>query len=90
MTRTRKFNPPSLTPLLLAMLLSACASGLQPPSPPVVVQPPALSTQARQPAKPSICHPSCSEFFRIMQDNLLSTQTVPALPAKPASSPTTH
>ena len=50
------------TPLLLALLLTACAPTLPviapPPEPPSI---PALPPQARQPETPSICLPTCSQ-----------------------------
>lgn len=74
----------SLMPLLLPMLVSACA-GVSQPSPPVVVPPPAippLPAVARQPTPPPICSPTCSAGLTKLRTELLNMLTQPALPAE--------
>lgn len=82
----------SLMPLLLPVLVSACA-GVSQPSPPVVVPPPAippLPEVARQPTPPPICSPTCSAGLTRLRTELLNMLTSPALPAKDASGPMTR
>ena len=77
----------SLMPLLLPMLVSACA-GVSQPSPPVVVPPPAippLPAVARQPTPPPICSPTCSAGLTRLRTELLNMLTQPALPAEGVS-----
>lgn len=82
----------SLMPLLLPMLVSACA-GVSQPLPPVVVPPPAippLPEVARQPTPPPICSPTCSAGLMRLRTELLNMLTQPTSPAEDASERTTR
>ncbi len=71
--------------LPLLVLLSACGSGPRQPSFPRV---PPLPLEARQPAIPSECLPTCLDALMSARESWLNTPTVPASPALPASGPT--
>ena len=76
--------------LLLALLLTGCAAS-SPPSPPPAVKPPAippLPLQARQPATPSECLPTCLSGVIAARESWLRMLTPPDPPASPASAPT--
>ncbi len=91
MTPKRRSLRCAQTPLLLSLLLSGCAASL-PPLPPVVVKEaaiPPLAPEARQPATPSECLPTCSAALTVERESWLNTLTAPELQAKPASAPTT-
>ena len=79
----------SAMPLLLALLLGACAS--QPPltrqAPPALIPP--LPDIARQPKPPSECLPTCSDGLLKELQSWPITLTEPARPAKPAKPLTT-
>lgn len=89
---TSNWRKLALTLTLPALLLSACAP-VHPPSPPLVVQPPAippLPATAKQPATPPQCLPTCSANLASVLDSWLNTPTAPAQPAssaKPATAP---
>ena len=80
--------PRLMLPLLL-MLVSGCAQ-LSPPPAAVVPPPrvPPLPAEARQPAPPPICSPTCSAGLTRLRTELLGTLTHPASPGAPASAPT--
>ena len=73
-------------PLLLAGLLTACASTSRvspdsaPPLPPI----------ARQEPPPEICLPTCSAGWRRLVESLLPKPTGLEQPERPASAPMTH
>ncbi|AWD90836.1 Rz-like spanin [Burkholderia phage vB_BmuP_KL4] len=77
---------PMLLPLLL--LLTACASKSPRSSSAPTIQP--LRPEARQPATPSICSPTCSAGLTKLRESWRNTLTVPASPASSASATTTH
>ena len=83
-------TPRSLMPLLLALLLTACAQTATviapPPEPPRI---PALPPQARQPAMPSICSPTCSRGLTLQRESWRKRLTWPTPQGSPASGPTT-
>ena len=84
-------TPRAAMPLLLALLLTACATPPA-PLPPAAVPPPQippLPAQARQPTAPAICSPSCSAALGIWLQSLQEQLTPPAPPASPASGPMT-
>ena len=56
-----------------------------PPEPPRI---PALPLQARQPAMPSICSPTCSAGLTTQRESWRASLTWPTPPAAPASAPT--
>lgn len=81
----RKPRLTAATPMLLALLCSACASN----SPPLPSVPP-LPPQARQPLTPPQCLPTCSANVRSDFERWLNTltgQPEPDKPAKPATTP---
>jgi len=91
MTRNR---PPfvSLPTLLLALLigaLSACSSTPTFVPTPAPLIPP-LPQEARQPATPSLCLPTCSAALTQEQQNWRGLLTSGVLPGLPASGPTTR
>ncbi|MDM0066782.1 hypothetical protein QTI68_09525 [Variovorax sp. J31P207] len=64
--------------LLLTLCLSACANSSKGSAPPSVVLPariPPLSAQARQPAIPSECSPTCSSALTVERESWLNTLT---------------
>lgn len=75
-----------LLPLLL--LLTACASKSTGSSNARGIPP--LRPEARQPATPSICLPTCSAALTSARENWRNTLTVPASPASSASATTTR
>lgn len=84
MLKSSPAKKPSATPLLLALLLSACATLPQPS--PLPVAPPAilpLPLAARQPKTDPVCLPTCSAA---LQRDLTSWQSLLTAPVSPASS----
>lgn len=79
-----------LATLTLSALLTACASEPQPPMPVACPTIPPLSPQARQPAVPEICQPTCSEGLARLLSTLQPSPTSPTAPASTPSSSTTH
>ena len=82
-----------LRPMLatLALSLGGCASALQNSSPQVV--PPAippLPVEARQPATPLMCLPTCSSALTSEREIWRNLRTAPTSPARPASAHTAH
>ncbi len=74
--------------LLLALPLAACNSASISSSQSPVIPP--LPPEARQPATPSICLPTCSAALTSALANWQSMLTEPASPASNASATTTH
>ncbi|AJY21546.1 putative gp23 [Burkholderia ambifaria AMMD] len=75
--------------LLLPMaLLTACASKSPHSSPTSDV--PALRPEARQPATPSICSPTCSAGLTKLRESWQRSLTSAVLPAGSASAATTR
>ena len=76
------------TAMLLALAVSAmgCAQTstviAPPPEPPRI---PALPPQARQPAKPSMCSPTCSSGLMKLRENWRKRLTSPTPQESPAS-----
>lgn len=86
----RTSRPPiwrAALPLLL-MLLSACGHDSPLRRPPAVPEVPPLPQAARQPERPPICKPTCTEGLTRLRMELLDSLTVPPSPEKPASAPT--
>lgn len=83
--------PLGLMLMLLVLLLSGCASDsvnlLRPVTPPTI---PPLPAQAKQPAIPSMCLPTCSAALTKERESWLNTLTPPASPGRPANAPMTH
>ncbi|KGB99896.1 putative gp57 [Burkholderia cepacia] len=77
-----------LMPLLPALLLTACA-GKSPHSSPTLGVP-ALPSEARQPATPSICSPKCSAGLTSARESWRRSLTSEASPASSANAVTTH
>ncbi|AOI98082.1 hypothetical protein WS66_20730 [Burkholderia sp. LA-2-3-30-S1-D2] len=73
--------------LLLALPLAACSNASISSSQPPAIPP--LPPEARQPATPSICLPTCSAALTSARASWQSTLTVPASPASSASATTT-
>ena len=76
-----------MLPACLA-LLSACSTVPAVPAQQAVIPP--LPAQARQPAPPSWCQPSCSAGLSRLQESWQTQPTEPASPALPASGPTSR
>ena len=78
------------TLLLLALSAAACSPTLPviapPPAPPQI---PALPPQARQPATPSICLPTCSAGLTRERESWRNSLMLPTQPGSPASAATT-
>lgn len=92
MNTKRSSRRPKLLLVLLTAQLLGCASG-SPKLPPQPVPPPRidpLPTQARQPQRPPICTPTCSDGLTRLYEQLLDSLTTPPLPAPPASASTTR
>lgn len=72
--------------MALALLLTACAQNstvtAPPPEPPRI---PALPPQARQPAMPSICSPTCSQGLTLQRESWRKRLTWPTPQGSPAS-----
>lgn len=85
-----KLKPWLLTPLLPALLLTACQTALPPLSPPPVAAPaiPPLPREALLQPKPSICSPSCSAGLTKLRAELAAMQTPSESAMKPLSTPT--
>lgn len=84
---------PLLLPLLLAMLVCACAPlnpGSAQPSQQSRAPVPPLPTEARQPTPPPICLPTCKEGLTTLRIELLDSLTKAAAPGSPASASTTR
>lgn len=78
-----------LTAIVLALLLSACATPPQPPGP--NVEPPRLPplpAEARQPPAPDWCSPTCSAGAEAALSSWRDTLMPPQPPEQPASAPT--
>lgn len=76
-----KWQPPALTLIACALLLSGCAAPKPPP--PVVVTPPRippLPQEAKQPEPPPICRPTCSSGLAKLLESWLNSRTSPASP----------
>lgn len=80
------FNPraTALPLLLLPVLLAGCAnvSPLFKPQPSLQIPP--LPSAARQPSKPEMCSPTCSDALTKERESWLRMLTPPEQPAKPA------
>lgn len=73
--------------LLLGLLLSGCGT-VSKPLPPPVVRPaaiPPLPIQAKQPAPPEICLPTCSAGLTRLRERLQRLPMPHGQPAKPAN-----
>lgn len=83
-------NPCSVTLLLLALSAAGCSQTSHviapPPEPPRI---PALPSQARQPAMPSICSPTCSLGLTLRRESWRKRLTWPVPQESPANGPTT-
>ncbi len=77
---------PLMMLLTLVLLTWGCSSV---PSRPVVVPPPPLPPEARQPPAPSWCLPTCSAALSRTHGAWLNSPTSAASPGLPASGPTT-
>ncbi len=86
--RTNNARPRSQMLLLLVLPLAACSSASTSSSQPLAIPP--LPPEARQPAAPSICLPTCSAALTSARATWQSTLTVPASPASSVSATTTH
>ncbi|AHI73489.1 putative gp23 [Burkholderia thailandensis USAMRU Malaysia  len=86
--RTTNARPLSRMLLLLALPLAACSSASTSSSQPPTIPP--LPPEARQPATPSICLPTCSAALTSARANWQSTLTEPASPASSANATTTR
>lgn len=75
--------------MLLPLLLAACASAPNNSPPSVAPLVPPLPLEARQPALPAWCSPTCSAGWRRMVETLLQPQTQPTVPVSPAKPNTT-
>ena len=75
-----------MLPACLA-LLSACSTAPVVPAQQALIPP--LPVQARQPAPPTWCRPTCSAGLSQLLDSWPTPPTRPASPAKPASAATT-
>ncbi len=73
--------------LLLVLPLAACSSASTSSSQPPAIPP--LPPEARQPATPSICLPTCSAALTSARANWQSTLTAPVSPASSVSATTT-
>ena len=85
-----KLTAIALMLIALAYWLAGCASN-SPPSgrvPPATIPP--LPPQARQPAIPSECLPTCLSALTRERESWLNTLTAPESPAKPASAAMTR
>ncbi len=85
-----------LTPVWLALLVTACATGPRstpasaPAKAPQPASVPALPAQARQPVAPALCLPTCSDGWRRLAESLLPLPMPEGPPEPPASGPTTR
>ncbi|KVA25266.1 hypothetical protein WI44_04320 [Burkholderia cepacia] len=70
------------------LLLTACASKSQSSSPERAIPP--LRPEARQPAAPSICLPSCSAGLTRLRESSRESLTTGALPGGSAKATTTR
>lgn len=88
MPPTFKLRPTAPLLIALAALATSCAV-VSPLSRPVAgPEIPPLPASARQPGKPSICSPTCSDALTRERESWLPTPTPPAPQEKPASAPT--
>lgn len=78
----------AVTLLLPMVLLTACASKSPRLSPTLGVPP--LRPEARQPATPSICLPTCSAGLTKRRESWRESLTSEVSPASSASAVTTH
>lgn len=91
MRLTARFWLLVLTLLVLTLWLAACST-VSPPLSPLPVPPPAippLPAQARQPATPSICSPSCSAGLMKLRESWLNLGMPPPQQDTPVKRPTT-
>ncbi|ABA60058.2 gp57 [Burkholderia phage Bcep176] len=86
--QTNNEQPRSRMLLLLVLPLAACSSVSTSSSQPPAIPP--LPPEARQPATPSICLPTCSAALTSARESWRNTLTVPASPASSASATTTR
>ncbi len=86
--RTNNALPRSRMLLLLALQLAACSSASISSSQPPAIPP--LPPEARQPATPSICLPTCSAALAKRRESWQRSLTNAALPASSASAITTR
>lgn len=86
--RTNNERPRSRMLLLLALPLAACSSASISSSQPPAIPP--LPPEARQPATPSICLPTCSAGLTSARESWRNMLTAPALPASSVSATTTR
>lgn len=77
------------TLLLLALLVTGCASSSTPTSGPPALIPP-LPAAARQPAMPSVCSPTCSAALTRERESWRQLLTLPEVLGSSASAPTTR
>ncbi|QTP32830.1 hypothetical protein B7759_01408 [Burkholderia glumae] len=81
--------PPRSAMLLpLVLLLTACASKFQPSCPAPSIPP--LPPEARQPATPSECLPTCSKALMSARESWQKSLTSEASPASSANAITTR
>lgn len=78
----------ALMPLLLLLLLTACAD--RSPRSSLVFAIPPLRPEARQPATPSICSPTCSAGLMRERESWQRSLTSEASPASSANAATTR
>ncbi len=84
--RINNEQPLSRMLLLLVLPLAACSSVSTSSSQPPAIPP--LPPEARQPATPSICLPTCSAALTSARASWQSMLTVPVSPASSASATT--
>lgn len=89
MQQQKNVTRPWLMLAPLALLLAGCASAL-PSSPSVEPAIPPLPAEARQPAIPSKCLPTCSSALTVERESWLNMLTQPGSQDKHASGPTTR
>ena len=78
----------SVTALLLLLLLLLFAGCSTPRLVPVVQPAPPLPKEARQPAPPPLCQPSCSDGLLRLLESWQRPPTSEEQPGTPASAPT--
>ncbi|ONC18297.1 hypothetical protein AQ911_27000 [Burkholderia pseudomallei] len=81
-------NRLALLLMLPMLLLTACASRSPSLSPECMI--PALRPEARQPAAPSICLPTCSAGLTRLRESSRESLTTEALPGGNAKATTTR
>lgn len=90
MLQRKKATRPGLMLAPLMLLLASCAGGLTNWSPPVAPVPtiPPLPAEARQPAIPSECLPTCSKGLTAERESWLRLLTPAASQGSRVSGPT--